>query len=61
MEGKMDSKKTYENIEKELDFYISSEILVEMLLFGLISLEEYEEITCYNIEEFTPFLGGIMC
>ncbi|EHR31681.1 SHOCT domain-containing protein [Helcococcus kunzii] len=56
----MDSKKTYENIEKELDFYISNEILVEMYLFGLISLEEYEKITCYNIEEFTPFLGEIM-
>lgn len=56
----MDSKKTYENIEKELDFYISSEIHVEMFLLGLISLEEYEEITCYNIEEFTPFLGEIM-
>ncbi|MFM1581876.1 SHOCT domain-containing protein [Helcococcus bovis] len=56
----MDSKKTYENIEKELDFYISSEILVEMFLLELISLEEYEEITCYNIEEFTPFLGEIM-
>ena len=51
----MDSKKTYENLEKELDFYISSEILVEMFLLGLISLEEYEEITCYNIEKFTPF------
>lgn len=57
----MDSKKTYENLEKELDFYISSEILVEMFILGLISLEEYEEITCYNIEEFTPFLGEIMC
>lgn len=56
----MDSKKTYENIEKESDFYISNEILVEMFLLGLISLEEYEEITCYNIEEFTPFLGEIM-
>ena len=56
----MDSKKTYENIEKELDFYISSEILVEIFLLGLISLEECEEITCYNIEEFTPFLGEIM-
>ena len=56
----MDSKKTYENLEKELDFYISSEILVEMYLLGLISLEEYEEITCYNIEKFTPFLSEIM-
>ncbi|MGY3756020.1 SHOCT domain-containing protein [Helcococcus kunzii] len=56
----MDSKKTYENLEKELDFYISSEILVEMFLLGLISLEEYEETTCYNIENFTPFLGEIM-
>lgn len=51
----MDNQITYENIEKELDFYISSEILVEMFLLGLISLEEYEKITCYNIEEFTPF------
>ena len=42
----MDSKKTYVNLEKELDFYISSEILVEMFLLGLISLEEYEKITC---------------
>ena len=56
----MDSKKTYENIEKELDFYISNEIFVEMYLLGLISLEEYEKITCYNIEEFTLFLGEIM-
>ena len=56
----MDSKKTYENIEKESAFYISSKILVEMYLLGLISLEEYEKITCYNIEEFTPFLGEIM-
>ena len=56
----MDSQITYENIEKELDFYISSEILVEIFLLGLISLEECEEITCYNIEEFTPFLGEIM-
>ena len=56
----MDSKKKNEKIDKEINYYISSEILVEMLLFGLISLEEYEEITCYNIEEFTPFLGEIM-
>lgn len=57
----MDSKKKNEKIDKEINYYISSEILVEMFLLGLISLEEYEEITCYNIEEITPFLGGIMC
>ena len=57
----MDSKLNQVNLEKESAFYISSEILVEMFLIGLISLEEYEEITCYNIEEFTPFLGEIMC
>ena len=56
----MESQLNYVNLEKELDFYISSEILVEMYLLGLISLEEYEEITCYNIEKFTPFLGKIM-
>lgn len=44
----MDSQITYVNLEKESAFYISSEILVEMFLLGLISLEEYEEITCYN-------------
>ncbi|MDO4778312.1 MAG: hypothetical protein Q4A42_02005 [Tissierellia bacterium] len=56
----MDSQITHENVEKESAFYISSEILVEMYLLGLISLEEYEEITCYNIEELTPFLSKIM-
>ena len=56
----MDSQITYENVEKELAYYISSEILVEMYLLGLISLEEFEEITCYNIEKFTPFLSEIM-
>ena len=57
----MDSELNQVNLEKESAFYISSEILVEIFLLGLISLEEYEEITCYNIEEFTPFLGEIMC
>lgn len=57
----MESQLNHVNLEKESAFYISSEILVEMFLLELISLEEYEEITCYNIEEFTPFLGGIMC
>lgn len=55
MAGEMDSIKTYENVEKESAVYISSEILVEMYLLGLISLEEFKEITCYNIEKFTPF------
>ena len=44
----MDSELNQVNLEKESAFYISSEILVEMFLIGLISLEEYEEITCYN-------------
>ena len=56
----MDIQLTYENKEKESAFYISSEILAEMYLLGLISLEEFEEITCYNIEKFTLFLGEIM-
>ena len=56
----MDSKKKNEKIDKEINYYISNEIIVEMYLLGLISLEEYEKITCYNIEEFTPFLGEIM-
>lgn len=51
----MNSQITYENVEKESAYYISSEILAEMYLLGLISLEEYEEITCYNIEKFTLF------
>lgn len=37
----MDSQITHENIEKGSAFYISSEILVEMFLLGLISLEEH--------------------
>lgn len=56
----MDSQIRNEEIDKEINYYISNEILVEMYLLGLISLEEYEKITCYNIEEFTPFLGEIM-
>lgn len=56
----MDSKKKNEKIDKEINYYISSEILIEMYLLGLISIEEYEKIACYNIEEFTPFLGEIM-
>ena len=51
----MDSQLNYENVEKESAFYISSGILAEMYLLDLISLEEYVEITCYNIEKFTPF------
>ena len=60
MEVKMDSKKKNEKIDNEINYYISNEILIEMYLLGLISLEEYEKITCYNIEEFTPFLGKLM-
>lgn len=56
----MDNQIRNEEIDKEINYYISNEILVEMYLLGLISLEEYEKITCYNIEEFTPFLGEIM-
>ncbi|HFP3256701.1 TPA: SHOCT domain-containing protein, partial [Enterococcus faecium] len=56
----MTNKKTEINYSDEAAYYISQQILLNLLVTGKINLEEYVKIDNKNRETFNPFLSRIM-
>lgn len=51
---------TDEELNNELNYYLSQKITKSMLDKGLISIDEYNKITEKNRRIFSPYLGEIM-
>ncbi|WP_018659238.1 SHOCT domain-containing protein [Allofustis seminis] len=63
---KLNSKKeispqgyTREELDSELDFFLSQKLIEELFLLGEISLEEYRKIRNENMKAFAPFLAPL--
>ncbi|ASD76143.1 hypothetical protein HS43_14495 [Listeria monocytogenes] len=56
----MNQVKTKINYSNEASYYMAQQILLELLLVGKITEEEYVKIDQKNRESFNPFLSRIM-
>jgi hypothetical protein len=56
----MINKKTEINYSNEASYYMAQQILMNLLMAGKISQEEYIKIDKKNRETFNPFLSRIM-
>ena len=53
-------KVTQDELQREFDYYRAQKVLESMLLFGMISLDEFDKISAQNRRTFSPFLSEIM-
>ncbi len=49
-----------EDLYRELDYYLAQNLIADMFLLDLISIEEYQKIRSENIKVFSPILSEIM-